>query len=491
MRKVLLVEDDKKVQDQVRKTLKGIDIGLTVCSSITNFKKNMNNTDLLLIILNPDIKDGQKIMDVIEKKEPSTPVIIFADRSEVDVAFQNPVSIRGVLPIPLREETLCTVVNNAIMFKTLHKEKESLKKELEEFKNNLEANIEAKSDSLDETLLNYYTVVEQTQEGIVIVQDNQIIFTNSRFNRIIRYQAEEVLNRDVSLYFPPEIEELVRKMGKEPVLTQEPEYFESNILTKEGKIIPIDVNIQSTTFNGKPSTIIFLEDITERKKLQTQLIHTSNLAAIGQIAIGLAHDINTPLANISLLSENIYSRTDDVFIKNKLDTMDRQVDIITGIIKNLLSVYRRSREMYSDLNINEVVLDTLNITKDLMLHDLEIELHFDDDLPFVMGNPEQLGQVFLNLILNSDDCMENNGQLMIRTFFDPDYVYIDFADNGCGIPEDKIYSIFDPFYTTKKPNKGVGLGLSICQGIIHSHNGKIEVSSEVGKGTSFTVILRR
>jgi PAS domain S-box-containing protein len=491
MRTVLLVEHEKKVQDQVKRILRDQEIKVKNVSTLSGIKRCLVKDDPILVVFNPTIKDGKSLIGFFRSQELSIPVIVLADQSELNLVMENPIGFCGVLQKPVMEEALLLAAKNATTFKLLHEEKETLINELKKYKENLETDMLEKNESLDESLLNYYTVVEQTQEGVVIVQEGKIVFTNSRFARIIHYKLDDVLNKDISIFFPPEIEEQIRMAEKEGALKKETEYFESNILTKEGKIIPIDVNVQETTFNKKPSTIIFLEDITERKKLQTQLIHTSNLAAIGQIAIGLAHDINTPLANISLLSENIYSRTEDEFIQNKLDTMDKQVDIITSIIKNLLSVYRRSREMYSDLNINEVILDTLNITKDLMFHDLEIELQFDDDLPFVMGNPEQLGQVFLNLILNSDDSIKQSGLLVIKTRFDDQFIYIDFIDNGCGIPEDKIYSIFDPFYTTKKPNKGVGLGLSICQGIIHSHNGKIEVRSEVGEGTTFTVILRR
>jgi PAS domain S-box-containing protein len=493
MRHVLSIVDDKEVHDLIKTTLKDSDIQTKKSTSLDSVKKNLPSEDLALIFLDPRSKIATKCLELLRNSEYDIPVILIVDDAQAasEVSKDDPSSICAFLYKPLNPSVLITMLDNAQMFRNMQNERSGLIKELNEYRDDLEILMKEKSETLEESLLNYYTVVEQTQEGVVIVQKGKIVFINSRFSKIIHYPQDEVLGEKISLFFPPEIDELIKKMVKKGTLKKEPEYFESNILTKEGKIIPIEVNIKETTFNKKRSTIVFIEDITERKKLQTQLIHTSNLAAIGQIAIGLAHDINTPLANISLLSENVYSRTEDEFILRKLDTMDRQVDIITGIIKNLLSVYRRSREMYSDLNINEVILDTLNITKDLLLNDLEMELQFEDEIPFLMGNPEQLGQVFLNLIINSDDSMPENGSLLIKTHHDDDFVYIDFTDNGCGIPEDKLYSIFDPFYTTKKPNKGVGLGLSICQGIIHSHNGKIDVRSEVGKGTTFTVVLRR
>jgi len=167
------------------------------------------------------------------------------------------------------------------------------------------------------------------------------------------------------------------------------------------------------------------------------------------------------------------------------------VDIIANTIKNLVVFYRRSKDLHSDININEVVLDALGRAKDLLTHNLDVLLKLDDSLPIIQGNQEQMSQVFLNIILNADDAVMDEGTLVIRTSHDTNFVFVELSDNGCGIPEEKLPQIFDAFYTTKKPNKGVGLGLPICQGIVHAHLGKIGVRSELGKGTTFKITLKR
>lgn len=482
MGSILAVIKDREAKGLITDLGKKDGTMIKTVTTTASLDKNLKpDLDLVIVELSCARKGWEDFRRSLSPIEGQVPVMVIGRPPE-----EPGMALIRSIDKPVDEKEFQNLYQQLMELGRISREKHALLEQIEGLCKELPSNKERGGQNED-----YHTMVEKTSEGVVVIQNGRIRYANNRFCGIIGSDREDVLNGKTEKFFPPEIEQEIITVARSEKNPVPPKQFESAIQEIDGKLIPVEVNIQETTFDKKPSVLVFISDITESKKLQSQIIQTSNLAAIGQIAIGLAHDINTPLANISLLTENVSSHTDDEFIQKKLDTISRQVDVITNIIKNLLSFYRRARDMYSDVNINEVVLDTLNISKDLMRNQLDIELVFEEDLPLIMGNPEQLSQVFLNMMINADDSISKDGQLIIKTYFDDEFVYVEFKDNGCGIPEDKIYSIFDPFYTTKQPNKGIGLGLSICHGIVQSHNGKIDVTSKVGKGTTFTILLRR
>jgi two-component system NtrC family sensor kinase len=241
------------------------------------------------------------------------------------------------------------------------------------------------------------------------------------------------------------------------------------------------------------------EDLTDWKSVQQQVAQTEKLAAVGQLAAGVMHELNNPLATIGACVEALTLRSDElpVSARQQLEEYLRIIDSELGrckaIVDGLLDFSRpKSREMKA-APVNPIVEDALFLVSH---HDrfkrINLVRDLGDDLPLIKANTEQLIQVFLALMLNAIDAMEGTGALTVSTRVNEhrgDEVLVEFADTGMGIPADDIPKIFEPFFSTKQPGRGTGLGLSICYGIVQQHGGTLHVDSGVGRGSTFRVYL--
>lgn len=235
----------------------------------------------------------------------------------------------------------------------------------------------------------------------------------------------------------------------------------------------------------------------ELKEKQTELIESEKMAALGHLAGGIVHEVKNPLTGIvgysQMLLRNLKEgKKDPDVIEKGLAVIEKQGQRCMGILRNLLEFSRRKPSRMKSVNVNQVIEEALAI---MAYHiepgktKIEVIKRYDPNLSQVKADPDQLQQVFLNLCINARDAMSSGGTLTIVTKNAEKEVIIEFIDTGCGIPEDKLGLIFKPLYTTKEEGKGTGLGLSVSKEIIERHNGRIDVKSEVGKGTTFTVRL--
>jgi two-component system NtrC family sensor kinase len=241
------------------------------------------------------------------------------------------------------------------------------------------------------------------------------------------------------------------------------------------------------------------EDITEWKDVQGQIAQSEKLAAIGQLAAGIMHEINNPLATIGACVDAVSGYADQVpaDVRAKVDEylriMDSEVERCKRIVNSLLDLSRPRGSPKRTQSVNEIVEETLLLLKH---HDrfkaLTITRKLADGLPPVLAAKDQLIQLFMALMLNAADAMEARGTLTVSTGMNPeraDEVTVAFADTGTGIAQADLQKIFEPFYTTKLQGRGTGLGLSICYTIVADHRGRIEVDSAIGRGSTFTVFL--
>jgi signal transduction histidine kinase len=225
------------------------------------------------------------------------------------------------------------------------------------------------------------------------------------------------------------------------------------------------------------------------------------MSAIGQLAGGVAHEINNPLTgvlnNVQLIKLELESRKEFKLkdFRQLLDIIEESAQRCARVTRALLDFSRRSRGEFAPLDINEVIESAFVLgSHELKLEGIEIVKKLSPNLPLVLGNSTQLQQVLLNLMSNAKNALkqiEKEKKLAVRTSFlsDKKLVRVEFSDNGCGIPRENLSKIFEPFFTTAEVGKGTGLGLSISYGIIQAHKGNIEVTSEEGKGTTFTISL--
>jgi len=260
------------------------------------------------------------------------------------------------------------------------------------------------------------------------------------------------------------------------------------------------------------------------KDSKAQLLHHEKLASIGQLAAGIAHEINNPTgfvkSNLGSLSDyltNLSGVIDDyeARLKNKTptDTQDieslrKKWDIdyiledvveltdesieglvrIEAIVANLKNFARPDQDENEPFSLNECIETTLKLVNSEVKHKADISVKLND-IPPVNGKPGAISQVVLNLIVNAADAIETHGKIRIATSVEDNNIRLDISDTGCGIPQNAINRIYDPFYTSKEIGHGTGLGLSISHGIIKKHGGRMAVDSEEGKGTEFSIFL--
>jgi signal transduction histidine kinase len=236
-----------------------------------------------------------------------------------------------------------------------------------------------------------------------------------------------------------------------------------------------------------------MRDISKRKQMEQQLMLTDRLASVGELASGVAHELNNPLTSVIGFSQLLMEGEIPDNIKEDLSLINSEAQRAANVIKNLLTFARKHAAVKQSIRINNVIEDVLKLRAyEQKVNNIEVIRKFASDLPEIMADYFQIQQAFLNLIINAEFFMteaHRRGTLTISIERVDHSVVISFTDDGPGIPRENLKRIFDPFFTTKEVGKGTGLGLSICHGIITEHGGKISAESEVGKGATFIIEL--
>jgi len=245
--------------------------------------------------------------------------------------------------------------------------------------------------------------------------------------------------------------------------------------------------------NHVRGVVMSVRDITVEKRLEQQIIQTERLAAMGHMIGGFAHELNNPLTSILGLSEMLQETEVSEQSRKHLTMMHGQARRAAEIVQNLMYFSRPPAPGKSSVNIAELVQRTLHLhAYSLRKNNITVDYLSDTALPSVIGDPNQLMQVFLNLILNAEQAIREvreKGTLRIRLGRGDKFVSAGFQDDGPGIAPENLPNIFDPFYTTKRPGRGTGLGLSICKAVLKEHGGNVEAASVPGGGSVFTVTL--
>ncbi len=266
---------------------------------------------------------------------------------------------------------------------------------------------------------------------------------------------------------------------------------------KNGDLFYTNIHVCGAHYMGKYALIATTTDVTESVQRETQLIQASKLATLGEMAAGIAHELNQPLNVMKIGSDFLREvvttgkKISDEEFNTVTEEISNQVDRASGIIKHMRDFARIADTKPGTVDINKPIRDVFKIIgEQLKLRQIEWELDLDKNLPPIMADSNRLEQVFINLVINARSAMEDKmaGQtklLKIRSFTDNGDVIVTVSDTGIGIPEDIIHRIFEPFFTTKEVGKGTGLGLSISYGIVKDYGGTIGVESEVGTGTTF------
>lgn len=241
-----------------------------------------------------------------------------------------------------------------------------------------------------------------------------------------------------------------------------------------------EIGVLAESFNAM--SLKMADDIETLRKINEHLIHTEKLAAMGTIAAGVAHEVNNPLASISSLIQILQKNTAiDDEAKEMLHLISGQITRISHVTRDLKDFSRSQPTTRRDVNINEVLNSALRLASfDKSFKKLEVSAEFDENLPNIKADGDQLQQLFLNLLLNARDALSNGGKIRVQSSMtnDKNHILIVFRDNGTGIGAADLPHIFEPFYTTKPSGQGTGLGLAVCYGIVKAHEGEIRAFSE-------------
>jgi signal transduction histidine kinase len=279
----------------------------------------------------------------------------------------------------------------------------------------------------------------------------------------------------------------------------EQEVHEFRVIAKDGGEIWVSGIGTRIEYGGKLAVLSSIRDITERKRaeeqrkrMEEQLRLASRLAAVGELAAGVGHELNNPIAAIQGFAQFLAARKDlDETTRKDLDTIYRESQRAAKITRNLLSFARRHEPEKHLISINEAIEKTLELQAHPMkVNNIELVVELAPDLPKTLADFHQMQQVFINIINNAEQAMveaHGKGRLVVKTQMVGSMIRISFADNGPGVSEENIKRIFDPFFTTKEVGKGTGLGLSICYGLVEAHGGRIYARSKLGQGATFVV----
>jgi len=297
----------------------------------------------------------------------------------------------------------------------------------------------------------------------------------------------------------PEYARLIELRNKQ-LLEKGEAVFKSVRLRKDKSMIPIEVHARAINWGDRQLFLSVVRDITERKQaeerekeLQQQLNLSSRLAAVGELAAGVAHEINNPLTGILGFSQRLLRKSTDEEIRQDLERIHNEAQRMVKVMDNLRTFTRRRepKKEYSD--VNDILQEALGLRAyELKTSDIEVVTSLVPGLPKTMVDFQQIQQVFLNIILNAEQAMSEasgGGKLTIKTQEGKGGIRISFTDDGPGIPAEHLDKLFDPFFTTRREKGGTGLGLSICHGIVAEHAGKIYAKSKPGKGATFFVEL--
>ena len=379
------------------------------------------------------------------------------------------------------------------------------KHELEGYSTQLEDMVAKRTEELSISEKWHRSIFDNATDGIMVLDKNGAIMNaNQKACEIHGFEKDALMGVNTGLL------ESSDNKGKHDermsrILNGETLIFETEHYRKDGSKILLEVSAKALNIGGETYIQSFYRDITEKKRIEEQLMHSQKMESIGSLAGGIAHNFNNILTAILGYSELLLEfSTLDGTSKQRVQNIESSARKAGVMVSKLLSFARREAHEVLPLNLNDVVSDSVKLFEGVLNKRIGLKVDLNGNISPIEGDPNQLEQVIMNLMVNAKDAMPDGGLITIKTAtaelgrsdldipadVEPGkYVILSVSDTGSGIPKEIMGRIFDPFFTTKEKGKGTGLGLATVYGIVKDHKGYISVHSEVGKGTSFDIYL--
>jgi two-component system NtrC family sensor kinase len=348
-------------------------------------------------------------------------------------------------------------------------------------------------EALKEYRQDYAKLIENLSDAVFKFEDGMVVWCNDKVKEIYGYSKDELIGKDASFFIPADREPLEFIRSIYAVMKKEGCYRGlARANTKGGGTVDIEYSISQIPNRHHIELVTVARDVTERRRLEEQIQQAGRLAAVGELAAGVAHELNNPLAAI-LGYAQLLTKSNDLneVTRKDLNAVYSEAQRAAKITQNLLTFARKHNPERQLVSINEAIKKTLELRDHQMsVNNIELSVQLQPDLPTTMADFYQMQQVFMNIIINAEQAMieaHGRGRLLVKTRAVDGVIQITLIDNGPGIPKENLNRIFDPFFTTKEVGKGTGLGLSMCYGIIQAHGGRMYARSEPGKGATFVV----
>lgn len=506
MNRILIVDDEELIRSFLKKFLSSHNFNVDTAEDIDVALLLLKNHDydcIILDIILPD-KNGIYLIEKLRELEYGQPVILITGQPNIDSAKQ---AVRfnayDYLTKPISNSELLAVVKNAIKQNEIRIREKELKEQQEKNRELLEAEVEKRVAELHESETKYRNFVEQSLAGVYVIQNGIYKYVNKRFLELVNYSAEDIIDKiPVAKLVADEHKNLVSgNISK--VINGEIKFAHYSYILLNNEQNPVDVEVWEgkIVYEGEPAIQGILLDVSERrafnereKEFELKLMHEHKLAAIGQLATGIAHNLNTPISVVLGNAELLQLKEED---SPELGKIIRQAERMNSILQSLLT--KSSREQTKKpqkFDLNLMITSELEIFKANLdfKHNINKNLNFAENIPEFYAVYSDFSQSIMNIIQNAIDAMykRDKKELSIETTFAGEDVNLKIGDTGCGIAEKNYSKLFDPFYTTKPALEdrikdeptGTGLGLSSVRNLLSDYGVEISFESELNIGTT-------